>query len=83
VSVAADRFYLQRCMEVSADSASICLEAEVPEALFDGLHQFMQAHPEWDQMRVFTSALATFLFQNGCNEASVTQHYLDGLFADR
>jgi hypothetical protein len=29
---------------------------------------------------VITSALAGFLFQNGCSDHAVTQHYLDGLF---
>lgn len=58
----------------------ITLEAEVPEVLFDGMRTFIEAHPHWDQYSVITSALAGFLFQNGCQEHSVTQHYLDGLF---
>lgn len=56
------------------------LEAEVPEVLFDGLREFIRAHPNWDQYRVITSALAGFLFQNGCSEHTVLQHYVDGLF---
>ena len=84
------RHHLSRCLQqteplsapetVSQGAARISLEAEVPEALFDGMKLFLQSRPEWDQYRVITSALAGFLFQNGCNDHSVTQHYLNGLF---
>ena len=59
---------------------SISLEAEVPELLYDGMRQYLSNHPEWDQYRLVTSALANFLFQNGCADQCVTQHYLKGLF---
>jgi hypothetical protein len=82
--------HLSRCLKqtdpvvtpeaLSGGAARISLEAEVPEALFDGMKLFLQSRPEWDQYRVITSALAGFLFQNGCNDHSVTQHYLNGLF---
>jgi hypothetical protein len=52
----------------------------VPEVLFEGMRSFIHSNPDWDQHSVITSALAGFLFQNGCQDASVTQHYLDGLF---
>lgn len=58
----------------------VSLEAEVPEVLFDGMRHFIRSHPHWDQYSVITSALAGFLFQNGCQDRTVTQHYLDGLF---
>ena len=61
-------------------AADISLEAEIPEDLFNGMHEFMRSHPHWDQYRLITSALAGFLFQNGCSDRCVTQHYLDGLF---
>ncbi len=60
--------------------AAVSLEAEVPEVLFDGMRQFIQQHPQWDQMQLITSALASFLFQNGCKDPCVNQHYLNGLF---
>jgi Protein of unknown function (DUF2811). len=60
--------------------ASISLETEVPEVLFDGMRQFIQANPNWDQYRLITSALASFLFQHGSKDACVNQHYLNGLF---
>ena len=61
-------------------TARISLEAEVPEALFNGMRTFISTRPEWDQYRVITSALAGFLFQNGCSDRCVAQHYLNGLF---
>jgi hypothetical protein len=64
-------------------SRSVSLEAEVPEVLFDGMREFISSHPHWDQYRVITSALAGFLFQNGCCDRSVTDAYLDGLFLRR
>ena len=63
-----------------APAPSISLEAEVPELLYDGMRQYLSNHPEWDQYRLVTSALANFLFQNGCADQCVTQHYLNGLF---
>ena len=57
----------------------ISLEAEVPEVLFHGMREFLSSHPQWDQYRLITAALASFLFQNGSRDASVAQHYLNGL----
>ena len=76
------RVHLQRCLQEpdAPTAASISLEAEVPEALFDGMRAFLENRPEWDQYRVITSALAGFLFQNGCGDRCVAQHYLNGLF---
>jgi len=76
------RDHLNRCLEQqdAASAARISLEAEVPEALFDGMRAFLSNRPEWDQYRVITSALAGFLFQNGCSDRCVAQHYLNGLF---
>lgn len=56
------------------------LEAEVPDVLFDGMRQYLADHPQWDQMGLIRSALAGFLFQHGCKDACVNQHYLNGLF---
>jgi hypothetical protein len=62
------------------EASNISLEAEVPEVLFEGMRSFIHSNPDWDQYSVITSALAGFLFQNGCQNAFVTQQYLDGLF---
>jgi hypothetical protein len=61
-------------------AGGVSLEAEVPEVLFQGMRDFLSTHPQWDQYRLITSALAGFLFQNGCNDRCVTEHYLDALF---
>jgi hypothetical protein len=78
------RDHLRRCLDqhppAPGAEARVSLEAEVPEALFDGMRAFLQSRPEWDQYRLMTSALAAFLFQNGCGDRCVAQHYLDGLF---
>lgn len=63
-------------------NTSVSLEAEVPEALFEGMREFILNHPHWDQYSVITSALAEFLFQNGSNDRSVRDHYLSGLFLE-
>ena len=60
---------------------TISLEAELPEVLFDGMRAFIAANPSWNQYSLITSALACFLFQNGCSDKCVTQHYLDSLFS--
>ena len=79
------RDHLKRCLEQRASetepaAARVSLEAEVPEVLFEGMRSFLQSRPDWDQYRVITSALAGFLFQNGCGDRCVAQHYLNGLF---
>lgn len=76
-----ERSHLQRCME--PEECRISLEAEVPEVLFEGMREFLNNHPQWDQSRLISSALASFLFQNGCSDQGVTQHYLHGLFLRR
>lgn len=63
-----------------ASAELVSLEAEIPEVLFDGMREFIRHHPHWDQYRLVSSALACFLFQNGCTDRNVTQHYLNGLF---
>lgn len=79
------RDHLQRCLQQlapveQARAARVSLEAEVPEVLFEGMRSFLQSRPDWDQYRVITSALAGFLFQNGCGDRCVAQHYINGLF---
>ena len=69
-------------MNVSAPSHSyVSLEAEIPEVLYRGMKDFIGHHPTWDQYQVMSSALAQFLFQNGCSERAVTERYLDDLFS--
>ena len=67
----------------STESESTCvsLEAEMPEALYKGMKDFLSINPQWDQYKLISSALANFLFQNGCNDRAVTEIYLNDLFA--
>lgn len=53
---------------------------EFPQDLYEAMAGFIAAHPQWDQYRLMQSALAGFLFQQGCQERAVAQHYLNGLF---
>ena len=62
------------------EASIISLEAEVPEVLFEGMHEFLRSHPQWDQYRLISSALSSFLFQHGCADQGVSQLYLNGLF---
>ena len=84
-----DRNHLERChdMGVAADTAPetqaayVSMEAEIPEVLYRGMKDFIGEHPNWDQYQVMSSALAHFLFQNGCDDRAVTERYLDDLFS--
>ncbi|MEB3261144.1 MAG: DUF2811 domain-containing protein [Cyanobacteriota bacterium] len=71
-----------RRIDNATSRPGVCLEAEVPEALFKGMREFIRCHPQWDHSSVITSALAGFLFQNGAGETCVKDHYLAALFAD-
>ncbi len=62
------------------DQDIVSLEAEVPEALFHSMRGFIKANPSWDQYQLVSSALATFLFQNGSSDKTVAKHYLNSLF---
>ncbi|QNI55108.1 conserved hypothetical protein (DUF2811) [Synechococcus sp. BIOS-E4-1] len=79
--------HLERCMESQPataserESACVSLEAEIPEVLYQGMKAFIGSNPAWDQYRLMSSALAQFLFQNGCSERAVTERYLDDLFS--
>ena len=82
-----NRNHLERCMDTRQASASdaespfVSLEAEIPEVLYRGMKAFIGSNPAWDQYQLMSSALAQFLFQNGCSERAVTERYLDDLFS--
>ena len=69
-----------RCCENDLDLMSISLEAEVPEALYLGMKDFISGNDEWDQSRLISSAIANFLFQNGSNDRAVIEKYLNDIF---
>jgi hypothetical protein len=82
-----DRNHLERCMDtqpastLEEESPYVSLEAEIPEVLYQGMKAFIGSNPAWDQYQVMSSALAQFLFQNGCSDRAVTERYLDDLFS--
>jgi len=44
------------------------------------MREFIRRHPTGNQYRLVSSALACFLFQNGCTDRNVTPALLHGLF---
>ena len=66
--------------EKGIDLMSISLEAEVPEALYVGMKDFISSNNKWDQSKLISSAIANFLFQNGSDDRSVTEKYLNDIF---
>ena len=58
----------------------VSVENQFPEDLYDAMTAFIRHHPQWDQYRLMQSAVAGFLFQQGCKEPAVAQHYLNALF---
>ena len=82
-----DLTQLEECLEVSSASVpstfqapKVSLEAEIPEELYKGMKSFISSNPKWDQYTLMSSALANFLFQNGCEDRVVTERYLNDLF---
>ena len=59
----------------------ISLETELSESLYKNMKDFVLSNPTWDQYKLINSALATFLVQNGCTDNSVSEIYLNQLFA--
>lgn len=58
----------------------VSVENQIPADLFHAMVVFIEQHPQWDQYRLMQSALAGFLFQQGCQTQPVVHHYLNGLF---
>ncbi len=68
------------CLDNDLDLMPISLEAEVPEALYAGMKDFISSNDDWDQSKLISSAIANFLFQNGSNDRAVTEKYLSDIF---
>ena len=69
-----------RCSKNDLDLMSISLEAEVPEALYMGMKDFISGNENWDQSKLISSAIENFLFQNGSDDRAVTEKYLNDIF---
>ena len=68
------------CCDNDLDLMSISLEAEVPEALYIGMKDFICGNEKWNQSNLISSAIANFLFQNGSEDRAVTEKYLNDIF---
>jgi len=69
-----------RGCENDLDLLSISLEAEVPEAIYVGMKDFISSNKKWDQSKLISSAIANFLFQNGSDDRAITEKYLNDIF---
>ena len=69
-----------RCYGNDLELMHISLEAEVPEALYVGMKDFISSNEKWDQSKLISSAIANFLFQNGSDDRAVTEKYLSDIF---
>ncbi len=69
-----------KCFGKELDLNAISLEAEVPEALYMGMRDFISNNSHWDQSKLISSAIANFLFQNGSNDRDVIEKYLNDIF---
>ena len=58
----------------------VSVENQLPQDLYEAMGRFISGHPQWDQYRLVQVAIAGFLFQQGCEERVVAQHYLKRLF---
>ena len=67
--------------DTSRELSCVSLESEIPEILYLGMKDFIDSNPQWDQYSVMSSALARFLFQNGCGDKAVTEKYLNDIFS--
>ena len=56
------------------------LEIEISEHLYTEMKGFLGSNPNWDQYSLMSSALANFLFQNGCEDRAIKERYLKDLF---
>ena len=74
------RSFDMACCENDLDLISISLEAEVPEALYIGMKDFISSNENWDQSKLISSAIANFLFQNGSDDRAITEKYLNDIF---
>ena len=68
------------CSENDLNSMPISLEAEVPEALYVGMKDFISGNENWDQSKLIRSDIANFLYQNGSDDRAVTEKYLNDIF---
>ena len=74
---------IENVSTASSKPQFVSIETEIPEALYIGMKDFIGANPTFDQYGVMSSAIANFLYQNGCSDRAVTEQYLNDLFSLR
>tara|TARA_Y100001968_G_scaffold71586_1_gene62819 strand:+ start:3559 stop:3828 length:270 start_codon:yes stop_codon:yes gene_type:complete len=79
-SIEESRIDENSCFEKDLELMFISLEAEVPEALYVGMKDFISTNNQWDQSKLISSAIANFLFQNGSSDRTVAEKYLNDIF---
>ena len=79
-SIEESRIDENSCFEKDLELMFISLEAEVPEALYIGMKDFISTNDKWDQSKLISSAIANFLFQNGSSDRTVAEKYLNDIF---
>ena len=79
-SIEEQRIDNARCFGNDLDILPISLEAEIPEALYVGMKDFISSNEKWDQSKLISSAIANFLFQNGSDDRAVIEKYLSDIF---
>ena len=55
---------------------------DLPEGISEHLQSFLVQRPGWTQARVMQNALSLFLLQNGVNDQSVSELYLQSMFPE-
>ena len=78
--VQAQKVQSQEVVEDASLDGVVSFQAELPLPLQEAMAGFIETCPNWDQYRLMSSALANFLFQNGCGDRAVSERYLSDLF---
>ena len=66
--------------ESNLEIMNLSLEVEVPEALYVGMKDFISYNEQWDQSKLISSAIVSFLFQNASTDRQVIEKYLNDVF---
>ena len=56
------------------------IETEIPEPLFNEMNDFIESNLKLDQTSFIGSALTNFLFENGCEDRTLLDIYLNEIF---
>jgi len=68
--------WIEQSRQVMRDRLTISLLIQTDEELHAEALRFLDAHPDWDEERLYLGALALFLLQQGVQADSVARAYL-------